>query len=186
MNINSKSVQSTGFVPDNIKVNSNDDSSLANINLQSLFESSNESFMHNNLNKKNKNTINERKNSKDINISKESFIYNGVLIGVLSILYILLITKLADILTSGYEDPELKIERYVMVIFFISIMGLVIGYIWLSEISNGNKIIKNSLSIGGILMLIYTIINYWEYLDDYAKLIMIALSISIIIYYIYQ
>ena len=185
MNINSKSVQSTGFVPDNL--NSNDDQSLANINLQSLFESRNEPFMHNNnLNKKNKNTINERKNSKDINISKESFMYNGVLIGVLSILYILLITKLADILTSGYEDQELKIERYVMIIFFISIMGLVIGYIWLSEISNGNKIIKNSLSIGGILMLIYTIINYWEYLDDYAKLIMIALSISIIIYYIYQ
>ena len=51
--------------------------------------------------------------------------------------------------------------------------------------SNGNFIIKRSLTIGGILSLFYTIINYWEYLDDYSKLIMISFSIGCIIYYVY-
>jgi hypothetical protein len=113
--------------------------------------------------------------------------YNGVIIGVLTILYILLITKLSDVLTSNYEDEEIKIEKYVMIVYFLSIMGLVIGYVWLSQNNNnGNYIIKKSLTFGGIIMLLYTITNYWEYLDDYSKLIMITFSISFIIYYIYQ
>lgn len=112
--------------------------------------------------------------------------YNGLVITILTILYILLITKLADILTADYDDDEIKIERYVMIIYFLSIMGLVIGYIWLTDSSNGNYITKRSLTIGSICMLLYTVFNYWEYLDDYSKLIMISLSISFIIYYVYK
>ena len=43
------------------------------------------------------------------------------------------------------------------------------------NISTPNWIVKWSLSIGGVLMLIYTIINYWEYLNDYSKLLLIFL-----------
>jgi hypothetical protein len=119
-------------------------------------------------------------------LPKNSSNYNGVIIGVLTVLYILLITKLADVLTSTYEEEEIKLERYVMIIYFLSIMGLVIGYVWLAQNTNGNYVIRRSLTFGGVIMLLYTIINYWEYLDDYSKLIMITLSISFIIYYVYQ
>jgi len=87
-------------------------------------------------------------------------------------------------------DTENKVGVYVMIIYFVSIIGIIIGYLWLSNNTNQsqspNWIIRWSLSIGGILMLIYTITNYWEYLNDYSKLFLIFLSITSIIYYLYK
>ena len=123
--------------------------------------------------------------------------FNIIIISIISFLYILLITKLAELFSSQYyeentiEDEKNQISLYVMIIYFISIIGIIIGYIWFSNNSNSNTetpnwIIRYSLSIGGILMLIYTIINYWEYLHDYSKLLLIFLSITSIIYYLYK
>jgi hypothetical protein len=112
--------------------------------------------------------------------------YNGLFIALLTVLYILFINKLADMLSlSSNADEDSKISSYVMTVYFISIMGLVIAYIWINKENNGNYVLRKSLTYGGIVMLIYSILNYWEYLDDYAKLIMLALSISCIIYYAY-
>lgn len=111
--------------------------------------------------------------------------YNNIFIAVLTVLYILFINKIAEMLSSSNVDDEEKINSYVMIVYFISIMGLVIGYVWMIEKNNGNYVLRQSLTYGGITMLIYTILNYWEYLDDYAKLIMLALSISCIVYYAY-
>lgn len=117
--------------------------------------------------------------------------FNVIIIGVVSVLYILLITKFAEIISTQYYEDENEIENqigtYVMMIYFISIIGIIVGYIWLSSNSNTpNWIVRWSLSIGGVLMLIYTIINYWEYLNDYSKLLLIFLSFSSIIYYLYK
>ena len=111
--------------------------------------------------------------------------YNGIFIAILTILYILFINKIAEMLSSSNLENEEKISSYVMIVYFISIMGLVIGYVWMIEQNNGNYVIRKSLTYGGITMLLYTIVNYWEYLDDYAKLIMLALSISCVVYYAY-
>ena len=88
-------------------------------------------------------------------------------------------------LSSSNTEDDNKISSYVMIVYFISIMGLVIAYVWMAQKNNGNYVMRKSLTYGGIAMLIYTIVNYWEYLDDYAKLIMLALSISFIVYYAY-
>lgn len=111
--------------------------------------------------------------------------YNSIFIAVLTILYILFINKISEMLSTSNLDDESKISSYVMMVYFISIMGLVIGYVWMTEQNNGNYVLRRSLTYGGITMLLYTILNYWEYLDDYAKLIMLALSISSIVYYAY-
>lgn len=111
--------------------------------------------------------------------------YNGIFIAILTVLYILFINKIAEMLSSSNVNDEEKISSYVMIVYFISIMGLVIGYVWMIEQNNGNYVLRKSLTYGGVTMLIYTILNYWEYLDDYAKLIMLALSISCIVYYAY-
>jgi cytochrome bd-type quinol oxidase subunit 2 len=124
---------------------------------------------------------------------------NIIIVGVISFLYILLITKFAEIISSQYsvsneygeiENNDEKLGTYVMIIYFISIIGIIIGYVWLSNNNTNsqtpNWIIRWSLSIGGVIMLIYTIINYWEYLNDYCKLLLIFLSITSIIYYLYK
>jgi len=125
---------------------------------------------------------------------------NIIIISIISFLYILLITKLAELISSQYSintneygdniDEENKIGVYVMIIYFVSIIGIIIGYLWFnnnnSQSQTQNWIIRWSLSVGGVLMLIYTITNYWEYLNDYCKLLLIFLSITSIIYYLYK
>jgi hypothetical protein len=124
---------------------------------------------------------------------------NIIVVSIISFLYILLVTKLAEIFSSQYynegiyieEDEKNQVGLYVMIIYFVSIIGIIIGYIWFSNNKNSNTetpnwIIRWSLSISGVLMLIYTIINYWEYLNDYSKLLLIFLSITSIIYYLYK
>lgn len=119
-----------------------------------------------------------------------------IIISIISFLYVLLVTKLAEIISIQYssEDDEEnnQIGIYVMIIYFISIIGIIVGYIWFSNsdkdenLQTPNWIVRWSLSIGGVLMLIYTITNYWEYLNDYLKLVLIFLSIISIIYYLYK
>jgi magnesium-transporting ATPase (P-type) len=121
---------------------------------------------------------------------------NVIIIGIISFLYILLITKFAEIISLQYynddneEDEKNKVGLYVMIIYFISIIGIIAGYIWFNNLNSisqtPNWIVRWSLSVGGVLMLIYTIINYWEYLNDYSKLLLIFLSITSIIYYLYK
>jgi hypothetical protein len=116
--------------------------------------------------------------------------FNFILISVISVLYILMVNKLAELISLSYDEPETQISTYVTIIYFISIMGMVIGYIYLNDEKSNHKsanwITKWSLNIGGIILLIYTITNYWEYLGDYSKLILISLSIISIIYYLYK
>ena len=121
--------------------------------------------------------------------------FNIIVIGVISFLYVLLITKIAEIISIQYnlDSSEDQIGMYVMIIYFVSIIGIIIGYVYFSNGTNTNKqnetanwIIRWSLSIGGVMMLIYTIINYWEYLNDYCKILLIFLSMASIIYYLYK
>ncbi len=150
---------------------------------------------YNSYNQNNKNTkynTNKENFSKSLSNTKNSSIeqefkpksYNGIFIVLLTILYILFINKLAEMLSSSSEEDN-KISSYVMTVYFISIMSLVIAFIWITRENNGNYVLRKSLTYGSLTMLIYSVLNYWEYLDDYAKLIMLALSISCIIYYAY-
>ena len=150
---------------------------------------------YNSYNQNNKNikyNTNKENFSKSLSNTKNSSMeqefkpksYNGIFIVLLTILYILFINKLAEMLSSSSEEDN-KISSYVMTVYFISIMSLVIAFIWITRENNGNYVLRKSLTYGSLTMLIYSVLNYWEYLDDYAKLIMLALSISCIIYYAY-
>lgn len=130
--------------------------------------------MANNYNKKSENKKSENK-------------YKILITTVLTILYVLLITKLSDVISSSYATEKLRLENYTLMILFLSIMGLIIAYFMIDKETNkGNYIIKNSLSIGGVIMLLYVMFFYWDFLGDYSKLTMIGLSILAIIYYIYN
>lgn len=117
---------------------------------------------------------------------------NIILIGIISTLYILMVTKIAEIISSGYDEPDTQVSVYVAIIYLLSIIGMILVYMNLSENKSKpetrtpNWILKWSINIGGIILLIYTIINYWDYMSNIAKLSLIALSISSIIYYVYK
>jgi hypothetical protein len=117
--------------------------------------------------------------------------FNVIIISVISVLFILLVTKLAEIISENTDDSdETKINTYVMIIYFISIMAIIIGYFYLDTVKSKNKtqnwILRWGLNIGGVILLIYTIMNYWDYMGDYTKLSFIAYSMFIILFYLYR
>ena len=61
---------------------------------------------------------------------------NIILIGIISVLYILLVTKLAEMMSLSYENSENQISVYVTIIYFISIMGMIVGYAYLSSVKS--------------------------------------------------
>ena len=114
--------------------------------------------------------------------------FNIIMIALFILLYILLTNKIADILSNSISDDNERFERYTMYIYFISIMGIIIAYFWIEDIKDnkGNHIINKGLTYGGILLLLYTIFFYWDYLGDYSKLSLLIVSIISIAYYAYQ
>jgi hypothetical protein len=118
--------------------------------------------------------------------SKSDNKYNLIMITLFTVLYLLLINKVSDILTISISDENERLESFTMYIYFISIIGLVISYFWLENTNKGNYIIGKGLTYGGIIMLLYTMFYYWEFLGDYSKLSLIIISISFIAYYAYQ
>ena len=114
--------------------------------------------------------------------------FNIILIGLFILLYVLLANKVADILSNSIIDENEKLESYTMYIYFISIMGIIIAYFFIEDVTNnkGNHVLNKGLSYGGILLLLYTIFFYWEYLGDYSKLSLLIISIMSIVYFAYQ
>lgn len=121
-------------------------------------------------------------------INKNDGKFNIILIGVFILLYVLLANKIADILSNSIIDENQKLESYTMYIYFIGIMGIIIAYFFIEDIANnkGNHIINKGLTYGSIILLLYTIFFYWDFLGDYSKLSLLIISIMGIVYYAYQ
>jgi hypothetical protein len=119
--------------------------------------------------------------------------YNAILILILTSLYIILITKISDIYTSNNDSDivndsytKTSLSNYATTIYLISIIGLAVAYIMISSKSRHGYIIKNSITFGSSILLLYIMINYWEMLGEYTKLSLIVLLILSILYYIYE
>jgi hypothetical protein len=125
--------------------------------------------------------------NKKIN-NKEDGKFNIILIGLFILLYILLANKIADILSNSIIEENQKLETYTMYIYFIGIMGIVIAYFFIYDDTKnkGNYIINKGLTYGSLILLLYTIFFYWDYLGDYSKLSLLIISIIGIVYYAYQ
>jgi hypothetical protein len=133
----------------------------------------------------NDNTIIENESKNNI-ITLEYTMHNFMITGIISAIYILLISKIAEVMSFDEDDEKKSIGTYVMIIYFMSIIGIIFSYLFFKENNVPDFIMKWSLNIGGILMLIYTVTNYWNYLDDYAKCILLISTFISIIYYLYK
>lgn len=130
------------------------------------------------------NNKNVKENKKNV---KEDNKFNTILIGIFILLYILLANKIADVLSNSIMEENIKLETYTMYVYLIGIMGIVIAYFFIYDNSTkGNHIINKGLTYGGIILLLYTIFFYWDYLGDNSKLSLLIISIIGIVYYAYQ
>lgn len=139
----------------------------------------------------NKLSTNKTVNNQIVNnqiVNNQNGKFNIILIGLFILLYILLANKLADILSNSIVNENEKLESYTMYVYFIGIMGLVIAYFFVEDQKNnrGNHVVNKGLTYGSIILLLYTIFFYWDYLGDYSKLSLLIFSIIGIIYFAYQ
>ena len=113
---------------------------------------------------------NETDDENDL-INNEYTAHNLFIAGIISSIYILLISKFAQVMSfdsaddDSIVDEKKSIGTYVMIIYFISIIGMVFSYIYFKENSVPDFIMKWSINIGSMMILIYTVLNYWDYLD---------------------
>mgnify|MGYP000707656216 CR=1 FL=1 len=133
----------------------------------------------------------ESETDENTSISNEYTAHNLLVAGIISTIYVLLISKFAEVMSSTDEnDQEVgqkqSVGTYVMIIYFISIIGIVFSYLYFKEDNVPDFIMKWSLNIGGILVLMYTVVNYWNYLDDYAKCTLLISTFVSIVYYLYK
>ena len=119
---------------------------------------------------------------------KDDCKFNIILIGLFILLYILLSNKIADIFSNSILNENEKLESYTMYVYFIGIMGIVIAYFFIEDVTKnkGNYIVNKGLTYGGVILLLYTIFFYWDYLGDYSKLSLLIISIIGIVYFAYQ
>lgn len=134
-----------------------------------------------NTDKINTDKISNKKND------KEDSKFNTIIIGIFILLYVLLANKIADVLSNSIMDENIKLETYTMYVYLIGVMGIVIAYLFIyDDSSKGNHIINKGLTYGGVILLLYTIFFYWDYLGDNSKLSLLIISIVAIVYYAYQ
>jgi hypothetical protein len=100
---------------------------------------------------------------------------------LLTIIYILFITKLSEVIAEENNTYEKNIdEAYSFNVFLFSIIGLIVGRFCFKD----NPIIKNTLYYGSIIPLIYVILFYWNCFNNYYKLFILFVSFIYIITFI--
>jgi hypothetical protein len=113
--------------------------------------------------------------------------FKDILISIpFGIILNIFVHQMANTMNNDLQYND-KFQRSLIIIFVSGIISLLIG----NTIFKTNKSIKNSvmqygLTIGGLLMIVYTTISNWDNMDDTTKLIIFGLLLGGIIFYIYK
>lgn len=113
-------------------------------------------------------------------------IQNMILTGIISCIYILLISKFAELISLDFNDEKNSIGTYVMIIYFVTIAGIVFTYLFFKNDNIPNSIMKYSLNISNTILMMYTVINHWDHLDEYAKCTLLVSTFIGVVYYLYK
>lgn len=103
----------------------------------------------------------------------------------IGIIYSIFIQKLSEVIFTDlpYND---KCQKSASLIFFAGIIGLVLAQtIFTYNKTFQNKIVKHGLVIGGVILILYSIINYWNKMTDEIKLIIAGIALGSLLWYSY-
>jgi hypothetical protein len=128
----------------------------------------------------------EPEQDNDIIEHEKYTIQNMILTGIISCIYILLISKFAELISLDFNDEKNSIGTYVMIIYFVTIAGIVFTYLFFKNDNIPNSIMKYSLNISNTILMMYTVINHWDHLDEYAKCTLLVSTFIGIVYYLYK
>lgn len=109
---------------------------------------------------------------------------SDILISVpFGIIYTIFMQKLSDIVLVEYKGND-KLQKSLTFIFFAGLVAMIIAQTVFTE--SKNRLIKQSLMVGGIICAGYISMTNWDKMTDYTKLFILGLSLGGIVWIIYQ
>ena len=102
------------------------------------------------------------------------------------IIYVIFIQKFADVIfcDDTYND---RYQKSLMLLFLAGVTAIILAQtIFTYNKTLQNEIIKHGFIIGGIILILYPIIIYWDKMTNETKLIVIAVIFGGLVWYFYQ
>jgi hypothetical protein len=110
----------------------------------------------------------------------------GILLSIpIAIIYNLLVSKVSAMITKDDVMKE-KIQKNIIIDIVFGIVALVLAYYVFGKSRLKNGIVKYGLALGGIILLIYSMICNWDSIEDQTKLFVIGGSLLFMILYSYK
>ncbi len=101
-------------------------------------------------------------------------------------LYDLFVYKMADVLFQDLPYCE-KYSKSIALTFICGLIGLFIAQTYLqTHITYKNIIASKGITIGSIILILYSVLGNWHTMNSEIKLIVIGISLSVVIWISYQ
>lgn len=102
---------------------------------------------------------------------------------LLGILYAFFINKMAKVVLSS-QNHESLFQNTILIMVLSAVLAFIMAHtIFTKNKKFNNKVIKNGLIIGSILLVAYPPLMCWNQILDETKLLIIGVCISVIIWY---
>jgi len=110
----------------------------------------------------------------------------GVLLSIpIAIMYNLFISKINHMLTEDLSLRE-KMQRELVIGVIAGIVALIVAFTVFGNKKMENKIAKYGLILGGVLLLLYSVIYNWDSIENVTKLIVLFTIMVCMIGYSYS
>ena len=104
----------------------------------------------------------------------------------LGLLFYMFVEKLAEVVIN-YLDHDDKANKIILLLFVSGIVGIVLAKtLFMYNKTLKNKIISNSLMIGGFILVLYPTLTNWSKLSNEIKLLVIGLILFSLMIYSYE
>lgn len=111
-------------------------------------------------------------------------LFSDIIISIpFGVIYTIFMQKLSDIVLDEYKGND-KLQKSLTFIFFAGLIAMIIAQTIFMD--PNNRLIKQSLMVGGIICTGYISLTNWEKMTDYTKLFILGLSLGGIVWVIYQ
>lgn len=114
------------------------------------------------------------------------FVIEIIISFIFAIIYVIFIHKTADVIFTNMNSND-KYQYSLILFISVGIAGIVLA----ETVFTNNNILKNiiikyGLIIGGIILLLYPTLTYWNKMTNQTKLIVAGVALAAIIWYCYK
>lgn len=110
----------------------------------------------------------------------------GIFLSIpIAFIYNWLVSKISDMITKDDVMKD-KVHKNLIISMVAGIVALIIGFIIFGSKRFENNIAKYGFILGGVILLVYSLVCNWDQVEDQTKLFLIGGILLTIILYSYK